>query len=300
MLNYYEAKGNNPYTNLAIERTLVDQSEGISLYLWVNQPSVIAGVNQDVNVEWNKKALKENNVLPVRRLTGGGCVYHDYGNLNFSFVCKEEDADFDRFIKVITNALKTFGIDAYKSGRNDILVDETKVSGTSWLNDDGQILFNGCILVDVDLNMLSRILTPSKNKLKGHGIESVKARVSNLVKFDPNITVEALKMAIVEAFEKEYGEKVINHSELPLDLDLESKLSDQDWIYQNEKEHTLSVETCIGNEKYLLKICENNAIITMLTVYTDSMNANIERQMQDVLVGRNIEELDDLLKQFEG
>ena len=131
-------------------------------------------------------------------------------------------------------------------------------------------------------------------------LESVKARVSNLVKFDPNITVEALKMAIVEAFEKEYGEKVINHSELPLDLDLESKLSDPDWIYQNEKEHTLSVETCIGNEKYLLKICENNAIITMLTVYTDSMNANIERQMQDVLVGRNIEELDDLLKQFEG
>ncbi len=126
----------------------------------------------------------------VRRLSGGGAVYHDLGNLNFTFLVREEDYDVSRQLEVVVGAVNRLGIHAEKTGRNDVTVDGRKISGNAFYRADGHCYHHGTILIDVDKASLSAYLNVSAAKLRSKGVDSVKARVANLTDFRPGVTVE--------------------------------------------------------------------------------------------------------------
>lgn len=175
------------------------------MYLWQNKNTVVIGRNQNPWAECNMNLLRKDNVHLVRRLSGGGAVYHDSGNLNFTFLTDTAAYDLPRQLDVILTALQSLGIKAEKSGRNDILVDGRKVSGNAFYTAGSKKYHHGTLLLDVKTEMMSRYLTVSKLKLQAKGVNSVKARVINLKEIKPQLTIEILKGALIEAFSKIYG-----------------------------------------------------------------------------------------------
>lgn len=194
-ITYIETANTYPYRNLAMEEYLLlhcDKEECI-LYLWQNRNTVVIGRNQNAWKECLVSKLEEEDGYPVRRLSGGGAVYHDLGNLNFTFLVRKDNYDVDRQLDVILNAVKKLGIHAEKSGRNDILIDGHKFSGNAFYEQGDCCYHHGTLMVNVNLGELSRYLTVSKDKLKSKGVDSVRARVANLTEYAPDLTVEELK-----------------------------------------------------------------------------------------------------------
>lgn len=176
----------NPRHNLAREEILMESVTEDTLYLWRNRDSVILGKNQNASAEVKLNLAEETGTEVVRRITGGGAVFHDMGNVNFS--CIFADGDFDEKVftamKMILSFLESLGVSAMPSGRNDICVENgermAKICGTAMTQKGSRGIFHSCMLFDTDLDKMNRILTPPAEKLKSKGIKSVKARVVNL------------------------------------------------------------------------------------------------------------------------
>jgi lipoate-protein ligase A len=197
----------NPYRNLALEEYLL-RHVGVGeciLYLWQNRHTVVIGINQNVWKECHVRKLEDDGGFLVRRMSGGGAVFHDLGNLNFTFLVREEDYDVGRQLDVIVKAVDKLGVKAGKSGRNDILADGKKFSGNAFLNSHGHCYHHGTLLVDVDMANLSRYLNVSHAKLQSKGVDSVRTRVVNLKELTPDITPDSLKKALIESFGEVYG-----------------------------------------------------------------------------------------------
>ena len=197
----------DPWHNLAVE-ALVYQTltpGDVVLYLWQNANTVVIGRHQNAWRECRVKLLEDEGGRLARRSTGGGAVFHDLGNLNFSFVLSREDYDVRRQLEVIRRAVAEFGIDAEFSGRNDLLAAGAKFSGNAFKLSEHVALHHGTLLVNVDMRKLGRYLSPDEEKLRGKGIKSVRSRVVNLADFNDNISIEGLKGALTRAFIAEYG-----------------------------------------------------------------------------------------------
>ncbi len=177
----------DPYFNLAAEQYLLDAKQGDVFMLWRNESAVIIGKNQNAYAELNLDYVEKNKIKVVRRLTGGGAVFHDVGNVNFSFIVPgEENAtlDFERFTRPIINALSALGIEnVCLSGRNDILIGGAKVSGNAQSSYNGKTLHHGTLLFSSDLSMLTGALNVDPEKIKSKGIKSVRNRVANISDF---------------------------------------------------------------------------------------------------------------------
>ncbi|MBO5892373.1 MAG: lipoate--protein ligase [Oscillospiraceae bacterium] len=188
---YLETGSTDPRYNLAFEEyILTHRREGDYLILWQNASSVIVGRNQISAQEVNGEFVEKNGIRVVRRITGGGAVYHDLGNLNYSFICDAEDMEqrtATRFTQPVVAALKGLGLDAEASGRNDILVSGCKVSGTASHISRGRVLHHGTLLFDSDAQTIMQVLTPDPLKLQSKGIRSVKSRVGNIRHFLPEV-----------------------------------------------------------------------------------------------------------------
>ena len=159
--------------------------------LWQNAHTVVIGKNQNAFAEVDIDALHRDGVYLARRITGGGAVYHDLGNVNFSFISAnsaETGLDFAKFTAPIVKALASLGVQAELSGRNDLLLDGQKFSGNAQYSADGRTLHHGTLLFDADLTVLSRYLRPDEEKLKSKGIKSVRSRVTNL---KPHLQISA-------------------------------------------------------------------------------------------------------------
>ena len=186
---YLETGCTDPRYNLAFEEyILTHRREGDYLILWQNASSVIVGRNQISAQEVNGDFAAENGIRVVRRITGGGAVYHDLGNLNYSFICDAEDMHrrtATRFTQPVVAALQGLGLDAEASGRNDILVSGCKISGTAEHILRGRVLHHGTLLFDSDAQTITKVLTPDPLKLQSKGIRSVKSRVGNIRSFLP-------------------------------------------------------------------------------------------------------------------
>ena len=173
----------NPYFNLAAEEYFLKTRTEDIFIVWRNFDAVILGRNQDAEREVDSEAVKTLGVKVVRRLTGGGAVYHDKGNVNFTFIRRNAEAyfnDYPYFAAPITSFLKTVGVDAEFSGRNDILAGGAKISGTAQVKHNSDVLFHGTLLIDTDLGILGKVLKPDYEKLERHAIKSVQSRVTNL------------------------------------------------------------------------------------------------------------------------
>lgn len=184
---YLETCTTNPYYNLAFEEYVLQNcTEGDYLLLWQNDKTIVVGQNQNTEEEINHPFVEEHGIRVVRRTTGGGAVYHDLGNLNYSFITdvgNVEELTMERFMKPVVEALRGLGLDAQISGRNDILVEGQKVSGTAQRLSGDRILHHGTLLFDADVEMVSQALKVAPEKFRSKSAKSVRSRVGNIRDF---------------------------------------------------------------------------------------------------------------------
>ncbi len=184
MTFYLETGSTNPAWNLAFEEyVLRNKSQGDWLLLWQNRNAVILGRNQNALEEINREFVEAHGISVIRRNTGGGAVYHDLGNLNYSFITDYVEGDTaagNRFSAIVVNALQKLGLDASCSGRNDILVSGQKVSGTAQHRVGSRILHHGTLLFDSDPDMIAGSLNPDPTKFQSKSVKSVRSRVGNI------------------------------------------------------------------------------------------------------------------------
>lgn len=185
MMYYIESTSTDPYFNLALEQYVFDRLDRRHSYfmLWQNHNSIIVGKYQNTAAEINADFVREHNITVARRLSGGGAVYHDLGNLNFTFIMDGGEGaalDFASFCKPVAAALATMGVAVELSGRNDMTIDGKKFSGNSQYRKQGRVMHHGTILYDSDLQILGQALQVSKDKIESKGVQSVRSRVTNV------------------------------------------------------------------------------------------------------------------------
>lgn len=191
----YINQSTDPYYNLALEEYFLTNEniqEDILLF-WRNHNTIVIGKNQNVYAEINQPFVKENDIQVVRRLSGGGAVYHDDGNLNYTIIKQNADKyknDFSYFTTPVVKALQSLGLPASFSGRNDILLDDKKISGNAQYNYKNRQLNHGTLLFDSNLNILSNALLPNPAKYITKGVKSVKSRVTNIKEYDKTLTID--------------------------------------------------------------------------------------------------------------
>ena len=208
-LIYAESKTYNPYFNLGFEKYLFDRinDDEIIFYLWQNDKTVVCGRNQNVYKECNLTTLKTANGHVARRLSGGGAVFHDIGNLNFTFICRKGSYNLQNQLEVIIRACKKFGINAEKTGRNDITCNGKKFSGNAFYKKNTTVNHHGTIMINVNFDCLSDFLNVDRSKLISKGVSSVKSRVVNLSDLSESVTVDRMKTALKTAFTEIYGDE---------------------------------------------------------------------------------------------
>ena len=186
-VRYMETHSQNPYYNLAFEEyVLTHRTEGDYLLLWQNDNTIVVGQNQNTEAEINRPFVEEHHINVVRRSTGGGAVYHDLGNLNYSFITDagdKESISMARFTHPVVEALKGLGLQAEASGRNDILVEGRKVSGTAQRLCGNRILHHGTLLFDANPDMVAGALQVDPEKFRSKSTKSVRSRIGNIRSF---------------------------------------------------------------------------------------------------------------------
>ena len=197
----------DPHYNLALEEYLFERGEGDAFLLWQNAPTVVIGKNQNAHAELHIDECRRRGIRIARRITGGGAVYHDMGNLNYSYIASGTGTlDFARFEAPIIAALSRVGVAATASGRNDLLVDGRKFSGNAQHSKNGRTLHHGTLLFDTDLSVLSSVLAVDAEKLKANAVRSVASRVTNLKEHLPvGYTVDDLIALIAGEMREHYG-----------------------------------------------------------------------------------------------
>ncbi len=203
---YIINESNKPDYNIALEEYCFKYLTHFDkiFILWINEPSIIVGKNQNTHAEINESFIKKHGINVVRRISGGGAVFHDFNNLNYTIISNEsrgsKNFDFKAFSEPVIQTLKELGVDAEFSGRNDITINGKKICGNAQAYLDGRVMHHGCLLFDVDLSVLSKALETSSDVVDAKGVKSVRSRVVNILPhLKDKITI------------KEFADKILNH-----------------------------------------------------------------------------------------
>ena len=257
----------DPYYNMAFDEYCLESlaiDEPV-FYLWQNRPAVIVGLNQEVNTEVNLDYLRQNNIVLARRVSGGGAVYHDWGNLNYTIVGRSEDLerDYPEYAGLMMQALRKLGVQAELSGRNDILVEGKKVSGFAKRVSKNRLMVHGTLMYDVNLDVLTQSLNPPATKLQTKGIASVRSRVTNLREHLPEIKdIQDFKNRLEKALSNDYADEEYKLSVSEIE-DIRTLANEKfgrwDWIYGRSPRATLthSARLSCGNIEIHLTLNEN-------------------------------------------
>ncbi len=287
----YRSESTDPWFNLAAEEHLLrDANEGeITLYLWQNQTTVVIGRNQNPWKECDCSRLESDGGKLARRPSGGGAVFHDLGNLNFTFITDKRHYDFKRQVEIIALAIRKLGISVEFSGRNDLMVAGRKISGNAYYHGETAVLHHGCILIDTDFEKMIRYLRVSSDKIAAKGISSVRSRVGNLVDSSPGLTARHLAELIQESFQEIHGdaERVSAiRSPAPALKSLYKKYASWEWRYGKTPEFDIALRKRFAWGEIDLRLKLRNAHIAAAHIYSDAMNSRLIRDIAEIMKDR--------------
>ncbi|HGI3146477.1 TPA: lipoate--protein ligase [Streptococcus agalactiae] len=248
-MKYIVNTSNDPAYNVALEAYAFQKLTDIDeiFILWINEPAIIIGRHQNTIQEINKEFIDKNGIYVVRRLSGGGAVYHDLNNLNYTIISnntQEGAFDFQTFSKPVIDTLAKLGVKAEFTGRNDLEINGQKFAGNAQAYYKGRMMHHGCLLFDVDMSVLGQALKVSKDKIESKGIKSVRARVTNIVDhLSDKITVQEFSDAILAQMKEEYPEMdeyVLSDAELSeIQAMRDNQFATWDWTYGKAPEYTI-------------------------------------------------------------
>ena len=293
----YISPSGDGHVNLAADQFILDRyrrglMRGVTLYFYVNTNAVIIGRNQNAWRECNIGKMKEDGVQLVRRHTGGGAVYHDEGNLNFSFITNEKLYDKARFDSVIIRAVSRLGLEAEVNGRNDLTVGGRKFSGCAYALSGPARGMHGTVLVNTDFGRLSGYLNPSRKKLAAKGITSVRSRVVNLSELT-DVSVERVRELIIDEFIKEFGEAeefVPDEEARESIARLAEEQSSWDWLFGRTPEFDWQYEGRFQFGSLQLMMGFRNGAAQDVEVYTDSLDVSLPGELSSLLSGCRFDE----------
>lgn len=291
MSNYiYSAPTGDGWLNLARDGYFLENNKkgDVVLYFYVNKNAVIIGRNQNAWKECNIANMDADGVQLVRRHSGGGAVFHDNGNLNFSFITDEKHYDLNRQMRVILNAVSKLGLKAELSGRNDITVDGKKFSGNAFSLAKGNRSHHGTILVNADLTKLSNYLCVSKEKMRSKGIDSVRARVCNICELSSGLTVEAMRRLVIESFIEEYGaasEYVLDGTALAEVEERRERLASWEWRFGKTPQFDFETDKRFSFGDTQIYFNSRNGVIRETKVYSDCLDTELTTEIENALTG---------------
>lgn len=293
MFRFVISNQNNPYLNVAVETYLLSLPEQncVTLYLWKNHRTVVIGQNQNPYAECNVELLESEGGFLMRRRTGGGAVYHDDGNLNFSFIAPHALYDQLRQFAVLQRAVESYGLHTELSGRNDVLCEGRKFSGNAFSKGKYQNLHHGTILIKGNMEDLQRYLRVKPAKLQKHGVASVRSRVVNLSELAP-VTSLNIVPRLLQAFESVYWEKAEEMSfddlaQIPAVQDMQRDFLSDEWRFARWRTFKAqrSAQFDWGGVELSLNIDEEHQRIRSVEIATDGLMVDVVSQIIELLTG---------------
>ncbi|KAJ1674625.1 hypothetical protein EV182_002894, partial [Spiromyces aspiralis] len=299
----YISRCTDPYINLAFEDWLLRNTDPASyvLYLWRNRPCVVVGRNQNPWKECNLQLMKKRDVWLVRRTSGGGAVYHDMGNSNYSVFMPREQFTRDRCAVMVARALVHLDIPAYVNARHDVTVEDFKVSGSAFKLTRERAFHHGTMLIDVDLGRLKGCLhSEMGNNMVAKGVASVPSPVSNLRNYSWTIDHTSFCNAVIAEFAKEFGlvrplSSVVEWDESSSNIieniaEMRDKIKTWDWLYGQTPEFTYNLAHDFGWAKMNVRLTSRHGEITCVTVEDADDRAgaslSLSSQLAQLLIGQ--------------
>lgn len=296
---YIKNESNNPYYNLAFEEYLFNLDDNNNyMLLWQNEPTIVVGKYQNTAEEINSEYVKEKGIHVVRRITGGGAVYHDLGNLNFTFISKGSDKkefDFKKFTMPIVRALSRLGIEAELSGRNDITIDQKKFSGNAQYVKQGKVLHHGTLLFDSRMEELSKALKVAEDKFQSKGIKSVRSRVANISDYlVEKISVLEFRDLLLKYMldeDEELAEGQLSADDLQaIESLMKNKYTTWDWNYGYSPEFNVKQGKRFENGKIEVLINVKQGAIQGIKFYGDFFGSENPQEIEELLTGKRYKE----------
>lgn len=298
----------DPMVNLAMEEYVLREIPTDDSYFlfYVNQPSIIIGKNQNTIEEINESYIRENHIKVVRRVSGGGAVYHDEGNLNFSFIT-EDDGDsfhnFKRFTQPIVDVLQEMGVNAELSGRNDVEIDGKKVSGNAMFTQRGRMFSHGTLMLESDISEVQNALKVNPKKIESKGVKSVRARVGNINDFLPEtIDIEAFKQRILAKI-FDGAENIEEYKLTDEDWEKINKLSEEkyqtwEWNYGRNPKYNFNASHKFTAGLLDVRLDVKKGIIEHAKIFGDFFGVGEVEDIEEKLIGvqHNYEKIDEALK----
>lgn len=274
---YIISKSNKPQYNIALEeycfKKLLNHEK--VFMLWINEPTIVVGKHQNTLEEINAEYVRENHINVVRRISGGGAVYHDHNNLNYTIISNEEKGsqfDFKSFSEPVIETLKELGVEASFTGRNDLVIGGQKICGNAQAYINGRIMHHGCILFDTNLSVLSKALEVPKDLIDSKSVKSVRSAVTNILPHLPRkITVEEFSEAILQHMKRKFPdmqEYVFSDEELAaIERVSQDKFSSWEWNYGHSPQFNITLTTRFTAGKIQVFATVKNSVIENIKFY---------------------------------
>ena len=294
-LKVIRADGVHPHRNQAIEKYLLDTcKEGeMILYLWANDKTVFIGKNQNAYMECHLSALLSDGGFVARRFTGGGAVYHDKGNINFTFITQRGDYDIQNQFRIMTGAMRALGLNAELNGRNDVLIDGKKFSGNAFYKSEGACLHHGTVLINSNYESIAKYLNVSRVKLNAKGVKSVASRVTNLSEYRPGLTVDEVAQALITALEKRYpgaNVEVLTEQDLPAEKieKLTAHFADESYIRGDNAVYDVAFEYRYEWGVADVRLELDGDVIQKARIYSDALDTEAVELKEKLLTGLDV------------
>ena len=284
----------SPYFNLATEEYLLTQTQEEVFMLWQNANAIIIGRHQNTLAEINQPFVEENKIVVARRLTGGGAVFHDLGNLNFSFIRniapEEKEINFVKFLQPIVDALQSLGVPAAFSGRNDLVVHDKKISGNAMVYYGNRVLEHGTLLFSTVQHNLAQALKVDPEKFKDKAVKSVRSRVTNISEHLPQpMTVMEFKDYLMDFILKQQPgttiEPLTPQEEACIQKRADEKFSTWEWNYGASPKYAIERKVRTKGGTVQIGMDVKNGIISDLRIYGDFFSKKNPDELIEKLIG---------------